>query len=1544
MRIRTASLLEIISLAVAVLHAPHLSAEPRAVQSYLRLPLAFERDGNGAEERFVARGPGYTVGVQRGAATIGLALKKEGAASIVSLEFVRSQSTKAEPGPQLPGKVNYIHGNDPKRWRIGLPTWERVRYSDIYPGIDVVYYGNQQQLEFDLVLKPGADPQAIRMKIGGGSKLSLDDSGALRIETAGADDLKIELPNIYQEVDGKKKSVSGRYAIQGRDEVAFQVDSYDRARPLVIDPTIVYSTLFGGTGTSSSSIGLDSSGNILLAGSTSQPDFPIINATQNELKGSTDGFVAKINSAGTALVYSTYLGGSSNDGFASLAVDSAGAAWLTGSTTSLDFPVMNAPAFPGLIGSGLAVVVKLDENGAPQFSSYLGTGQVFTTGTGIAVDGSGSAYVTGWTEGTFPATPGTLQPPISFSPRTFVTKYSSGGSIVSSALLGGDGSDQGYAIAVDSIGDAYVTGSSTSTTITGAPAGGAQPVNNGGGDAFVAKWNADATALFYFTFLGGSALDQGNAIAVDSAGNAYIAGYTNSAGLATPGAAQTSSAGPTTGFVAKLNAGGSAFGYITYIGGNRYDTVTAMALDSSGNVYVAGNTDSENFPVVNPLQATLPLNGTSLFRSTDSGATWAAFDSNIPGVVYGISANPAGSSAVVATGSGIYRTIDAGMSWTQQSSVVFYATDLLNRSPVSPGTIYALVCCSSVYRSSDDGVTWSLVGSLPVQPFGLLADPLDASIVYAFGEETSAAIRLFKSVDGGATWTAADLGPRNLVATSDGALYSAGSGGVYRSTDQASSWTPVNDGLPATAFTSLFSLSASATTVYLDVYAGYSDTIYKSTSESPVWTATSPAVNPVQIAASPQSPSIVYALSEQNTVQQSTDGGATWNSPGAQLPQIFMVYGGGLSVDPANSTHLFAVAGIDQSTFVSKLNSAGSALSWSTYLGGSASPFAYGMATNGQGSVFVTGAALREGHPITSSALPSGPGGIFVTEISDATASCSLTINPGNATAYQYSQTFTFSVAAPSGCPWTASTNNSWAVITSGVSGTGTGLITVQVSDDTDSSSQERVAVLTVGNENITITQAGGSCTFALDQSRYSAPGAGGALSVVLTAPAGCPWSLANNYPSAITITSGVSGTGSATIRLNLTPNPTAGYRDFYLLIGSAQIEIDQAPAFAPRPLQLIMLAPCRVMDTRNSGGPFGGPFIAGGTSRTIPITTSSCGVPPDAAAYALNVTVVPRTGTLGYLTVWSTGQPQPPVSTLNSLDGAIVANAAIVRAGYPGSIDAFATDDTDLIVDINGYFEPPVTGELQLYPLAPCRVLDTRNPEGALGGPSLVAGIGRSFPIGSSSCGVAVNAAAWSLNVTVVPHGILGYLTTWPTGQPQPLASTLNSLDGTILANAAIVQAGVGGAVTFVGSNDTDLVVDINGYFAPASYGGLNFYPATPCRLVDTRNPDGTFGGPVIEGQTARSFRLEDSACELPSTAQAYSLNMTVVPQAPILGYLSAWPAGGTQPVVSTLNALKGQVVANAAIVPAGAGGAIDVFVTDTAHVVIDTNGYFGQ
>ncbi len=380
--------------------------------------------------------------------------------------------------------------------------------------------------------------------------------------------------------------------------------------------------------------------------------------------------------------------------------------------------------------------------------------------------------------------------------------------------------------------------------------------------------------------------------------------------------------------------------------------------------------------------------------------------------------------------------------------------------------------------------------------------------------------------------------------------------------------------------------------------------------------------------------------------------------------------------------------------------------------------------------------------------------------------------------------------------------------------------------------------------------------------------------------------------------------------------------------------------------LQFVPVTPCRVMDTRNPNGTFGGPIMNGASSRDVPIPQSACGIPATAQAYSLNLTVVPP-ATLFYLSIWPTGQAQPVVSTLNAFDGRIVANAAIVPAGVNGAISVYVSNSTHVIMDINGYFVPASTpSSLAFYPVAPCRVADTRGGfTGAFGAPSLAAGATRGFPIPNGVCNIPSTAQAYSLNVTVVPSGPLGYLTAWPAGQNQPIVSTLNSLDGDVLANAAIVPAGAGGAINVYVTNPTNVILDINGYFAPpGSAGAEAFYPMPPCRVADTRGNGlaGAFGQPSMGASSTRTFPVPTSTCNAPAAAQAYSMNVTVVPPGP-LGYVTAWPAGSGQPVVSTLNSFLGKVTANAAVIPSGQNGAVNVFVTNTTDLILDINGFFG-
>jgi YVTN family beta-propeller protein len=421
----------------------------------------------------------------------------------------------------------------------------------------------------------------------------------------------------------------------------------------------------------------------------------------------------------------------------------------------------------------------------------------------------------------------------------------------------------------------------------------------------------------------------------------------------------------------------------------------------------------------------------------------------------------------------------------------------------------------------------------------------------------------------------------------------------------------------------------------------------------------------------------------------------------------------------------------------------------------------------------------------------------------------------------------------------------------------------------------------------------------------------------------------------------GLNDSVVATVRVGSDPEAVAldPMRNRLYVANSGDGTVSVIAGANSEPLQFVPLTPCRVADTRNPNGPFGGPPISGGTTRDFTIPASACGVPQTAAAYSLNVTVVPQ-GFLGYLTVWPAGEDQPTVSTLNSYDGRVKADAAIVPAGAGGAISIFAYNTTHVILDINGYFAAVKSGSTYaFFELDPCRVVDTRGPDGPLGGPFLQGGAaGRDFPITSSSCNIPATALAYSFNFTAVPRGPLGYLTTWPAGQNQPLVSTLNAPTGVTTANAAIVPAGSGGDIDVFVYNDADVVIDINGYFAAAP-GGLSLYTTAPCRVLDTRNSGGMFSGTIRVNVAGSGCGMPDPS--LPSAARAFVLNATVIPQG-LLGYLTLWPDGSPQPLVSTLNAVDGAITSNMAIVST-TNGWIDAYALNPTQLVLDSSGYFG-
>ena len=378
--------------------------------------------------------------------------------------------------------------------------------------------------------------------------------------------------------------------------------------------------------------------------------------------------------------------------------------------------------------------------------------------------------------------------------------------------------------------------------------------------------------------------------------------------------------------------------------------------------------------------------------------------------------------------------------------------------------------------------------------------------------------------------------------------------------------------------------------------------------------------------------------------------------------------------------------------------------------------------------------------------------------------------------------------------------------------------------------------------------------------------------------------------------------------------------------------------SLSPTPFQLTAIPPCRLLDTR-TGNP-----IQGGTVQTFDLrqlAQNNCSLDVSTAGlYSLNVALLPLNGQrVRYLTIWPAGQSQPQVATMNSLDGRVKANAAIVTAGVNGKVSIYVTDTANVVLDTNGYFAPTSQSTIAYYPVTPCRVADTRGPIGNLGGPYLQGGHERDFPVSLSNCNIPRNAEAYSLNFTAVPYNQerLSYLTVWPAGQTRPLVSTLNNPTATIVANAAIVPSGIGGAVAVYPTNDTNLVIDIDGYFGPAGTGGLSLYPAAPCRVLDTLDLG---SGQPFSGTLSPPVDVVNSNCDVPSVAQAYVLNATAVPTG-ALNYLTLWPDGGNQPLASTLNAVDGWTASNMAIVPS-TNGSIDAYASGLTQLILDLSSYF--
>ncbi len=920
------------------------AARSRISEMYGRLPLSFEANQGQADAsvKFVSRGVGYQLYLTGNEAT--LALKRSDAADDASeaeqRAVLRLRLVAAKRNPQvvglnrLPGKTNYFIGSKQNDWHTNIPSFARVEYKDVYPGVNIAYYGNQRQLEYDFIVAPGAKTEQIKLAFDGADEIRIDEQGELVLSTAGGE-VRQHKPVVYQETDGARKEIASRYVLTGENEVGFVLGDYDRSKSLVIDPVLVYSTYLGGTGTDQAlAIAIDATGHAYVSGITFSNNFPTANALQGTAGGTTatsDVFVAKLNPAGTALVYSTYLGGNSNDRGHSIAADSAGNAYVTGLTTSANFPTANALQ-PTLRGGSDAFIAKLNPAGASLvYSTYLG-GLSMDHANGVAVDAVGNAYLTGMTGSpNFP----TLSPLQANRNGNIFFKSSDGGGQWNAADTG---------IQAGLITSLAVNPANPSIVYAATDSGVYKTADGG------VNW-------------AGAGLEQLNAfineLAIDPTNPSTLYAATNSSG------------------VYKSTDGGGTWSQSNT--GLNTNVILSLAVNpiSPNNIYAGTR-----------------LGG--IFRSADGGATWVASSTGLPISVNSVpvivinSANPAIMYA--GTNRGVYRSDNAGIGWSAPASLTTSTINDIAIDKINASTLYA-ASNLGFYKSTNGGVNWTHIAAATnfFTATAIVIDPNSPLTMYVATGGTG----VFKTTDGGTVWTRIDngfpnrtvyalaLNPLNTSIIHAGAL--AGSDGFLTKLNPAG----------ALLFSTYFggALNEAANAIALDAQG---NAYVAGQTESTNF----PLVNPVQ-----------------STNVGTTGGFVTkFNAAGSAL--VYSTYLGGseydiassIAVDAAGNTYVagetystdFPTANPLQATcvncenfatdaFVSKLNPSGNAFVYSTYLGGSESDGATGIAADAGGNAFITGYSNSFNFPAVDPAqgTAGGSGDAFVTKL-NATGSSIL--------------------------------------------------------------------------------------------------------------------------------------------------------------------------------------------------------------------------------------------------------------------------------------------------------------------------------------------------------------------------------------------------------------------------------------------------------------------------------------------------------------------------------------------------------------------------
>jgi hypothetical protein len=796
---------------------------------------------------------------------------------------------------EQPGRVNYLLGNDRRAWRTNLASFARVRYRDVYPRVDVEYYGTRDHLEYDLVVARGGRPADIALYFDHADRVTLDADGALIVH-AGASRLRQERPRAYQLVGDTQRHIDCRYAID-RDTVRFELGPYDRALALTIDPVVVYTTSLRGARITGMTT--DAAGNVYLTGPDALPaDFPGVSTKLPSRL--PDVFIAKFDARNDRLVYATYLGGNRARGYthssiwvsphspANIVLDAAGNVCITGYTASTDFPAVNAyqPTPSQFYGpSSDAFVAKLDPNGSTLvFSTYLGGPGGWTEGRAVAVDVAGNVYVAGLTAASdFPASSR-----IGTAKSMFVAKFTPGGGLVYATRVGGSAVENPVAIAADATGAAHVVGVTYSpdfplerplvAVCPPIPGRGFEPPRPCGA-AFLMKLDASGSRLVYSTYLAGSSdealpITNASAVGIDSAGNAYTAGETPSPTFLPMNPGERTHAGGTDAFVVSTTPAGD-LRYVTYLGGPGNESSPLIDVNPDGTVLIAGSTTSNYFPAV---KAAFDIGG-PLFATSQNGAPWRAAGRGLASPVNALLVDPDTGALFAATDLGVFRRVHG--VWTPAGDVEPRLGKTTALASDARGGLYAQTE-RGMFRSTDGAATWTMASTTLASMTCLAVNPVDPQSMFATNRGTT----VWRSRDGGSTWTMTYPligGVSAAVWSPDGAWLYAAAYGVYRSSDGGATWT--RDESLAGQYVHDIERDPAAPGA---LYAAATGGVFRSSDGARTWQRLGQLTDARALAVAGETSVVLYAAtsSEPNVaaVHRSTDGGASWQPVNEGLP------------------------------------------------------------------------------------------------------------------------------------------------------------------------------------------------------------------------------------------------------------------------------------------------------------------------------------------------------------------------------------------------------------------------------------------------------------------------------------------------------------------------------------------------------------------------------------------------------------------------------------------------------------------------------------